>query len=357
MLVPNRHGSSNSYRYGFQGQEKDDEIKGEGNSLNYTFRMHDPRVGRFFATDPLEKKFVWQSPYVFAGNNPIQFIDILGAGPGDKCTTCGKAEERKVGDTHTEISKHYQITYEVKIDGDLKYWSIKTSQINDSFYNLTSKDQVNIYSEYLDKTSYAKVAGPPADSFFARLFESRSFAIDPTQSNLLTIGLDILSPFYSDPNIYFEIDDEGFINLGNGVDIQEASLVSFAKALPEAKALWQVYRNRKIIKHGKLSNILARMYKSKDVMEGGTAAVLLKEAQTGKLFSKGGHFVKAEGNRNALLKILRSGELNALEKSIVHQELFKLQTAIEAATSTASKFSGKGSNTLLDRIIQLFSGK
>lgn len=53
MLVPNRHGSSNSYRYGFQGQEKDDELKGEGNSLNYTFRMHDPRVGRFFAVDPL----------------------------------------------------------------------------------------------------------------------------------------------------------------------------------------------------------------------------------------------------------------------------------------------------------------
>ena len=33
MLVPNRHGSSNSYRYGFQGQEKDDELKGEGNSF------------------------------------------------------------------------------------------------------------------------------------------------------------------------------------------------------------------------------------------------------------------------------------------------------------------------------------
>ena len=59
MLVPNRHGSSNSYRYGFQGQEKDDEIKGEGNSLNYTFRMHDPRVGRFFATDPQQRNVLF----------------------------------------------------------------------------------------------------------------------------------------------------------------------------------------------------------------------------------------------------------------------------------------------------------
>jgi RHS repeat-associated protein len=55
MTVPNRHNSSNSYRYGFQGQEKDNELKGDGNSLNYTFRMHDPRVGRFFAVDPLAR--------------------------------------------------------------------------------------------------------------------------------------------------------------------------------------------------------------------------------------------------------------------------------------------------------------
>ncbi|MFT6197741.1 MAG: hypothetical protein ACJAXY_002083 [Nonlabens sp.] len=34
MLLNNRHGSvdSDSYRYGFQGQERDDEVKGEGNS-------------------------------------------------------------------------------------------------------------------------------------------------------------------------------------------------------------------------------------------------------------------------------------------------------------------------------------
>ncbi|RUT67491.1 hypothetical protein D0817_26185, partial [Flavobacterium cupreum] len=36
MLVPNRHADTEEYRYGFQGQEKDKELKGEGNSLNYT---------------------------------------------------------------------------------------------------------------------------------------------------------------------------------------------------------------------------------------------------------------------------------------------------------------------------------
>ncbi len=58
MTVPNRSASSAAYRYGFQGQEKDDEIKGEGNSLNYKFRMHDPRVGRFFTEDPTRKHYI-----------------------------------------------------------------------------------------------------------------------------------------------------------------------------------------------------------------------------------------------------------------------------------------------------------
>jgi RHS repeat-associated protein len=77
-LVPNRHGSTADYRYGFQGQEKDDEIKGEGNSLNYTFRMHDPRVGRFFALDPLKAKFAWNSPYAFSSNNVIHGVELEG---------------------------------------------------------------------------------------------------------------------------------------------------------------------------------------------------------------------------------------------------------------------------------------
>ena len=73
MLVPNRHGSSNSYRYGFNGQEKDDEIKGEGNSLDFGERLFDPRVGRWWSTDNYLKP--WLSPYQFASNNPVNNLD------------------------------------------------------------------------------------------------------------------------------------------------------------------------------------------------------------------------------------------------------------------------------------------
>ena len=73
QLVPNRHGSSNSYRYGFNGQEKDDEIKGEGNSLDFGERLFDPRVGRWWSTDNYLKP--WLSPYQFASNNPVNNLD------------------------------------------------------------------------------------------------------------------------------------------------------------------------------------------------------------------------------------------------------------------------------------------
>ena len=78
MLVPNRHGSSNSYRYGFQGQEKDNEIKGEGNSVNFKYRMYDSRIGRFFAVDPLAVEYPHNSPYAFSENCVINAVELEG---------------------------------------------------------------------------------------------------------------------------------------------------------------------------------------------------------------------------------------------------------------------------------------
>lgn len=70
-----------NYIYSFQGQEHDDEIKGKGNSVNYTFRMHDPRLGRFFAVDPLAPKYPFYSPYAFSGNRVIDAVELEGLEP------------------------------------------------------------------------------------------------------------------------------------------------------------------------------------------------------------------------------------------------------------------------------------
>ena len=58
--------------------EKDDEVKGNGNSLSYKYRMHDPRIGRFFAVDPLSAKYPHNSPYAFSENMVIHMIELEG---------------------------------------------------------------------------------------------------------------------------------------------------------------------------------------------------------------------------------------------------------------------------------------
>jgi RHS repeat-associated protein len=82
VWLDGRTANSGDYRYGFQGQEKDDEIKGEGNSVNYKYRMHDPRVGRFFAVDPLAAKYPFYSSYSFSGNRVVDKTELEGLEPG-----------------------------------------------------------------------------------------------------------------------------------------------------------------------------------------------------------------------------------------------------------------------------------
>jgi hypothetical protein len=78
MLLNIRHGSidSESYRYDCRGQERDDEVKGEGNS--YKYRMHDVRPGRFFAVDPIDHKYSYYTPYQFSGNKVIHAVELEG---------------------------------------------------------------------------------------------------------------------------------------------------------------------------------------------------------------------------------------------------------------------------------------
>jgi RHS repeat-associated protein len=84
--MPSRIASSatgEGYRFGFNGKENDNEVKGFGNQQDYGMRIYDPRVGRFLSVDPLTQEYPWYTPYQFAGNNPIRFIDLDGAEPGD----------------------------------------------------------------------------------------------------------------------------------------------------------------------------------------------------------------------------------------------------------------------------------
>lgn len=78
-LQPNRHHvGPEDYRYGFNGMEKDNEIKGNANSLDFGARVYDPRVGRWLSVDPLYNLQPGWSTYKFAKDNPLIYIDPEG---------------------------------------------------------------------------------------------------------------------------------------------------------------------------------------------------------------------------------------------------------------------------------------
>ena len=79
MGIPERKYSSTSqYRYGFNGKENDNDVKGEGNQQDYGMRIYDSRLGRFLSVDPITNQYPELTPYQFASNRPIQGIDLDG---------------------------------------------------------------------------------------------------------------------------------------------------------------------------------------------------------------------------------------------------------------------------------------
>jgi RHS repeat-associated protein len=75
MLQPGRSVNVSGYRYGFNGKEKDDEVKGEGNSLDFGARIYDSRLGRWLSSDPAYTDYPGYTPYNFGLNNPIINLD------------------------------------------------------------------------------------------------------------------------------------------------------------------------------------------------------------------------------------------------------------------------------------------
>jgi RHS repeat-associated protein len=71
-------GTTTNYRYGFNGKENDNELKGTGNEIDYGMRYYDPRAARFMSVDPLTKAYPQQSTYQYTGNDPIKFVDLDG---------------------------------------------------------------------------------------------------------------------------------------------------------------------------------------------------------------------------------------------------------------------------------------
>jgi RHS repeat-associated protein len=108
MPLVGRNFQSDKYRYGYNGKENDNEVKGQGNQIAYEARIYDPRLGRLLSIDPLTSKFAGYTPYQYAGNKPVWCVDLLGL--QDLPTT--------------ELNEHGEKqVYEIYVSGKPKFWA------------------------------------------------------------------------------------------------------------------------------------------------------------------------------------------------------------------------------------------
>jgi len=68
-------------RFGYNGKENDNEVKGEGNAIDFGARLYDARVGRWMSVDPKAQLMPAWSPYSFCFNQPLVFVDPDGQYP------------------------------------------------------------------------------------------------------------------------------------------------------------------------------------------------------------------------------------------------------------------------------------
>ncbi|MEZ4843593.1 MAG: RHS repeat-associated core domain-containing protein [Bacteroidia bacterium] len=95
------------YRYGFNGMEKDDEFKGECNSIEFAFRIYDCRLGKFLSIDPLFSSYPFYTPYQFAANQPIHAVDLEGLESSSDKSPTTATHTVESGETLSSIAKKY----------------------------------------------------------------------------------------------------------------------------------------------------------------------------------------------------------------------------------------------------------
>jgi hypothetical protein len=74
--MDHRNFSGKKHRFGFENQEKDNEIYGAGNATSALFWEYDTRLGRRWNIDPVTKS--QESPYSAFASNPVWITDPMG---------------------------------------------------------------------------------------------------------------------------------------------------------------------------------------------------------------------------------------------------------------------------------------
>jgi RHS repeat-associated protein len=175
--------------------EKDDEVKGSGNSLDFGAREYDPRLGRWFARDPQFKKYPDISPYAFAGNNPIYLIDP----DGEEVTIHGADAKATVAALQKVTSIILFIDANGKLAGELPQTPSTFSKLDIALLNAIKDETVNVNLYTTD----------------AEFFDSK----DGTKNIAILIG-----GFEGSEIIDGKVETTQLFNLGMAMKVEDAGL-------------------------------------------------------------------------------------------------------------------------------------
>jgi RHS repeat-associated protein len=184
----------NKQTRGFNGMERDDEVYGDGNSYDFGARIYNPRIGRFLSVDPLAMTMVGLSPYMFAANCPIRYIDVLGLAPGDPFRTPEEAahdfgllyndnsivERVEYGAFIYKIRRNGQIfyTYNVPTKGKVRAGNVNIRRRGVPLYRRIIAD-VHTHEDFQGEVENESDFSPKDRRLALRHRNRRSFVIGP----------------------------------------------------------------------------------------------------------------------------------------------------------------------------------
>ncbi|WP_430901929.1 RHS repeat domain-containing protein, partial [Paraflavitalea sp. sgz302555] len=173
--MPNRSYTAGSqFRYGFNGKENDNDVKGTGNQQDYGMRIYDPRIGKFLSVDPLTKKFSHYSPYTFAANSPVDLIDLIGNEPVKPLTWAKKIWYSLMGQDYLIRLNEFAVTNKID-ESNIFYYNYENRSfaiIIDTRIDPYSKEPVekkHVFRENYIRSGTISSLSPRNDSYYAEI--------------------------------------------------------------------------------------------------------------------------------------------------------------------------------------------
>jgi len=123
-------------RYKYVGKERDDET----GLYYYGARYYADWIGRFVSVDPLQHKYPYYTPYQYAGNKPVTFIDLDGL-----------EEEKPTNSLKFYFNKNWRETEKVELDDNSIKFRIpkptfkkEGAKQNEYFFLLSAENRFNL---------------------------------------------------------------------------------------------------------------------------------------------------------------------------------------------------------------------